>query len=97
MTAFTKSEAAALPVRLSSPYARTIEVNPYDLEQPMVCEFEFDPGEDPIVTGGPDNWHPGSPPNVVLLSCRIGGVLVDDMLSLQQTERIEEAILEALE
>lgn len=95
MTAFTPSEAAALPVRLSSPYARTMVVEPYGF--PMLVEFEHDPGELPKVSGGPDGWHPGTPPSVCILSCRIGGVIVDDMLSGRQTTRIEEAILEALE
>lgn len=97
MNALTKHEAAALPVRLSSPYARTIEVNPYDLSEPMVCEVEYEAGEAPRLSGWPDDWHPGSPPNAVLLSCKVAGVDLMDMLSSGQVDRIESAILEALE
>jgi hypothetical protein len=95
MNAVTAPEVAALQLRLSSPYAQTATVEPYGF--PMVCEYEHDEGEAPIVNGGPDNWHPGSPPNAVLLTCRVGGVDITDMLSSSQVERLEEAILEQLE
>lgn len=94
MTAFTPSEAAALPVRLSSPYARTMVVEPYGF--PMLVEFEYQEGESAIFW--PTEFaHPGSPDNAVLLSCKVGGVDLMDMLSSKQVDRIEEAILEALE
>lgn len=95
MNARTEPSALALPIRLTSPYAKTIEVTCYGV--PMEVSFEHDPGESPIVTGGPDNWHPGTPPNAALLSCRIGGVEVLDMLTAAQVARVEETILEALE
>lgn len=96
MSSFTPSEAAALPVRLSSPYARTIEVNPYDLAQPMVCEVEYEPGESAIFW--PTEFaHPGSADHVVLLTCKVAGVDLMDLLSSNQIDRIESAVLEALE
>jgi hypothetical protein len=69
-------------------------VAPYGFD--MECEYEYDPGEEAI------HWptsaaHPGSPANVQVLVCRIGGVDVIDMLSFDQTERIEEEILKQLE
>ena len=69
-------------------------VSPWDF--PMVCEYEYDCGEVPIF------WptelaHPGSPSNVTLLSCKVAGVEVYDMLSNDQIERIEEAILDQVE
>lgn len=77
---------------LSYSGTRMAEVNPYELEQPMVCEYSYDEGEKGIF------WptelaHPGSPPCVELLSCRIGGVEVIDMLVSKQREHIEEALL----
>jgi hypothetical protein len=76
--------------------ALTAEVNPWELSEPMRCEFEHDKGE-PSIFWPTDLAHPGSPPSVQLLSCRIGGVEVIDMLSSGQRERIEEAILDQLE
>mgnify|MGYP006136825797 FL=1 len=96
MTSFTQSEAAALPVRLSSPYARTIEVNPYDLSEPMVCEYEATE-EEPAILWPTELAHPGSPAEVCLLVCKVAGVDLMDLLSGKQIERIESAILEALE
>jgi hypothetical protein len=76
-------------IRLTSPYARTAVVCPWDF--PCVVEFEFHEGEPASVSGSPDNWHPGYPPNVALLSCRVGGVDITEMLSNSQQERIEDA------
>jgi hypothetical protein len=69
-------------------------VSPYDF--PMEVSFEYDEGESPIL------WptelaHPGAPSNVVLLSCVVGGVDLMDMLSSQQVDRIEAAILDQME
>lgn len=94
MNARTDSAALALPVRLTSPYARTITVAPYGF--PMECEYEYDGGEVPIFWPI-EHAYPGSPPNASLLTCRIGGVEVYDMLKHEQIERIEDAILEQLE
>lgn len=72
------------------------EVNPYDLAAPMVCEYEYDEGEAPTIAYGEFD-HPGFPANATLLSCKVGGVDLMDMLSSSQVERIEDAILEQLE
>lgn len=78
-------------LKIASPRAMTTIVAPYDF--PMVVEYEYDEGESAIF------WptelsHPGCPPCVELLSCRIGGVEVIDMLSRTQRDRIEEALME---
>lgn len=80
-------------VLISSPRALMAEVNPYELEQPMVCSYEYDEGE-PSIFWPTELAHPGCPPCVELLSCRIGGVEVIDMLSRTQMDRIEEALME---
>lgn len=83
-----------LPIQLISPYSHTAIVSPYGF--PMEVEYEYDEGEAPIL-GDLEFAHPGYPPNASLLSCRIGGHEVYDMLSPQQIETIEEAILRTLE
>lgn len=70
------------------------EVNPWDLSQPLMCEYQYDEGEPARVGGPPDSWHPGYPPCVEITSCKLGGVELIDMLSSKQRETLEEAILE---
>lgn len=81
-------------LKIASPRAMTTIVTPYDF--PMVVEYEYDEGE-PSIFWPTERAHPGSPPNASLLSCKVGGVNVYDMLSPDQIERIEEAILSQLE
>ena len=81
-------------IQLASLRSFSTVVSPYGF--PMECEYEYDEGESPIFWPT-EQAHPGSPPNVQLLSCRIGGVEVYDMLKPEQCERIEETILEQLE
>jgi hypothetical protein len=81
-------------IRLTSPYARTAVVQPYGFD--MRVSFEYDPGE-AMVFWPTELAHPGSPPTVSLLSCRIGETEVYDMLSNGQIETIEEEILSQLE
>lgn len=78
-------------VLLSSPRALTAHVTPYDI--PMVVEYEYDEGE-PAIFWPTESAHPGAPSNAQLLSCKVGGVEIYSMLSLDQIERIEESILE---
>lgn len=94
MNAFTKEEAGAIPVRITSRFAQTATVEPYGF--PMVCEYEWDEGESPIFWPT-DAAHPGAPPNASLLSCKVMGVDIYDMLKPEQIERIEEAIIEQTE
>lgn len=84
-------------VLLSSQRAQLAQVNPYELSAPMVCEYEYDEGEPPVIHGPQEIAHPGWPANVQLLSCKVEGVEIYDMLSPQQVETIEEAILDMLE
>ena len=95
MNARAEPSALALPVRLTSPYEKTIVVSPWGF--PIEASYEYDAGEPARISGGPDNWQPGTPPNAFLLSCRIEGVDVTEMISSDQRERLEEAILDALE
>lgn len=95
MNAISRAESLALPVRLTSPYARTIDITVYGV--PMVCEYQYEKGEPCRASGPPDSWDPGYPPNVALLSCSVGGVDITEMLSNAQQEHIEDAILDALE
>jgi hypothetical protein len=81
-------------IRISSPRANTATVNPYGFD--MECEYEHDPGEPPIYSPA-EIAHPGTPPDVQLLSCMVGGVDLMEMLSSPQIARIEDAILEQLE
>lgn len=88
-----------LRLRLTSPYAHTVTVSPWGFE--MECEYEYDEGESPVMWPT-ERAHPGSPPNVQLLSCRVGGVEIFDYiqnpwLSEKQIERIEELILRHIE
>jgi hypothetical protein len=94
MNARSSLEVLDLPIRLTSPYARTAVVEPWGFC--MTCEYEYEEGEAPTIADGEFD-HPGSPANVALLSCTVGGVDIMEMLKLEQQERIEEAILELLE
>ena len=86
---------AELPrIRLSSPRERTVTVAPYGFD--MECGVEYDEGELPIYSPH-EIAHPGTPPNAVLLSCKVNGVDLMDMLSSAQVARVEDAILEQLE
>jgi hypothetical protein len=60
---------------------------------PMDCEYEYEEGEAPIYWPT-DNAHPGSPSELTMLSCKVGGVNIMEMLSAKQQERIEEKLLE---
>jgi hypothetical protein len=84
----------SIPVRISSPRERTATVAPWGFD--MDCSYEYDEGEPPTIQYGEFD-HPGSPANVALLSCRVGGVDITEMLDLDRQERIEEAILNQLE
>ena len=87
--------ATQLPaLRITSPRAHSTVVSPYDF--PMEVEYEYDEGEPPIIAYGEFD-HPGSPANATLMSCKVGGVEIYEMLSSSQIERIEEEILEQLE
>lgn len=78
-------------LKIASPRAMTTIVAPYDF--PMVVEYEYDEGESAIFWPT-ERAHPGSPPNASLLSCKVGGVDIYEMLSSDQIERIEDVILE---
>lgn len=85
---------ARQPFRIVAANARTSWVSPWGFR--MEVEYDYQPGERSI------NWptdlaHPGSPANAVLVSCKVGGVEIYDMLDSDQIERIEEAVLEQLE
>lgn len=81
-------------VLISSPRALMAEVNPYELSQPMVCEYTYDEGEAPRIFGPIDIAHPGWPPCVEILSCKLAGVELIDFLSSTQRERLEDALME---
>ncbi len=83
-----------LPIQLVSPYSRTTVVAPWGFA--MECDYEYDEGE-PEVRGSLEFSHPGTPPNAALLSCKVGGVDITEMLSLDQRDRIEEFILDQME
>lgn len=78
-------------LHITSPRALTTIVSPYEF--PMQVEYEFDPGE-PSIFWPTERAHPGSPPNAELLSCKVSGVDIYRMLSPDQIERVEDAILE---
>lgn len=84
---------SGIVLQITSPRALTAEVDPYQLGAPLVCDYEYDEGEYPVFWPT-ERSHPGSPSNIQLLACRIGGVDVFPMLSNDQVERIEESLLE---
>jgi hypothetical protein len=81
-------------IHLTSTRERTAVVAPWGFD--MECSYEFDEGEPPTISNGEFD-HPGWPANVALLSCRVAGVDITEMLDLDQQTRIEERILEQLD
>lgn len=73
---------------------KTVELEVWGV--PMVCIFDYQDGESPIFWPT-EQAHPGSPPECVLESCKVGGVELIDMLSFEQVERLEEKAVEQLE
>lgn len=63
---------------------------------PMECVVDYQEGESTILWPT-DMAHPGSPPECVLESCKVGGVEIIDMLTASQLERLENAAAEQLE
>jgi hypothetical protein len=63
---------------------------------PMEVTYEYDEGE-PTIWWPTELAHPGSPPNVQLLTCKVGGQDIYDMLTPEQVTRIEDSILDQLE
>jgi hypothetical protein len=87
-------DASTLPaIHLTSTRERTAVVAPWGFD--MECSYEYDEGEPPTIQYGEFD-HPGTPANVALLSCKVGGVDLIDMLSLRQQNHIEESILEQI-
>jgi hypothetical protein len=80
-------------IHLTSTRERTAVVAPWGFD--MECSYEYDEGEPPTIQYGEFD-HPGTPANVALLSCKVGGVDLIDMLSLRQQNHIEESILEQI-
>jgi len=72
---------------------QTIEVQAYGI--PMSVRCEYDPGE-PMIWSGPQA-SPGYASAVIVEKVFIGGVDVFDMLNDKQLERIEEAVIRAIE
>jgi hypothetical protein len=55
----------------------------------MACSYEYDPAE-------PRTYlHPGSPENAALISCKVGGVDLMEMLTREQQDEIETLLLQA--
>lgn len=59
---------------------------------PMDVEYDFTPGESAVKWG--DYPHPGWPASADLLSVKVGGVDILEMLDDEQIQRIESAVLE---
>lgn len=94
MFAGTGSFGTFMSQRASTPRSSSaIEVQPYDF--PMVCDYEFEPGEKMVINDF-DGGHPGSAPSVVLIACYVGEHNIYDMLDSKQVTRIEEAILRVI-
>lgn len=85
---------ARIPLRIVSPSSRSLTVAPWDFD--IRCVYEYDEGE-PMVWSPIDRAHPGTPPNAQLLEAWVGPVNIYDMLSSTQIERLEDAVLEAME
>lgn len=81
-------------LHIVSPSCRTSVVSPWGFS--MECEFEYDAGEPPIWSPI-DHAHPGSPPNAELIACKVGGIAITEMLTLDQRERIEEDLIQRME
>lgn len=81
-------------IRIVSPRSHTAVVDPYGF--PMEVEYEYDPGE-PCIFWPTELAHPGSPPTCQLLSCKVNGQDIYEMLKPEQIERIEDSILDHTE
>jgi hypothetical protein len=81
-------------LRIVADNSRTSWVSPWGFR--MEVDYDDQPGE-PSIYWPTERAHPGSPANAVLLSCKVGGVEIYEMLDSGQIERIEEKILEELE
>lgn len=80
--------------RIQSLTARETEVTYCGVR--MVVSFEYEPEERALwspVHGG----IPGSPANAILISAKVGGVDIAEMLSNEQREHIEDLILEQMQ
>ena len=81
-------------LNLVSASLRSAIVAPWDF--PMECVFEYYPGE-PLgnapLFGGPVP----NPSSAQLLSCKVNGRDIIDMLSSGQLERIEDSLVQQLE
>lgn len=55
----------------------------------MACQYEYDPAEPATYL------HPGSPENAALVSCKVGGVDIFEMLTNEQQDEIETLLLMA--
>jgi hypothetical protein len=82
-------------IQLSSLRERIAQVSPWGF--PMEVSYEFEEGEPPILSASGNFDHPGYPANVAMLSCRVGGVDITEMVRNEQQERIEEAVLRLIE
>lgn len=58
---------------------------------PLVCEFEFDPGE-PAIYWPTEHAHPGCRPYAVLTRCTAGGVDILPLLSQETAANIEKEL-----
>ena len=72
---------------------QSIEIQAYGI--PMTVQCEYDPGESMIWSG--PQAGPGYAPAAVIEQVFIGGINVYDMLNDKQLERIEEAVIRAIE
>ncbi|MFP5340438.1 MAG: hypothetical protein ACLGIW_18435 [Gammaproteobacteria bacterium] len=59
---------------------------------PMDVEYEYSPAEAGVLWGTPP--YPGCPASASLLSVKVGGVDILEMLDDEQIQRIESAVLE---
>ena len=80
-------------LRIVSTDSATAVVSPWGFD--LECTYEYQAAEMPVLFG--DNSHPGSPANAQLLTCKVGGIEITDMLSNGQRERIEEALISQME
>ena len=68
---------------------QSIDITAYGI--PMSVIYDYEPGELPVFSG--PHAGPGCAPSVYLLSVKVGGVDIYEMLSTEQMQRIEETIL----
>lgn len=55
------------------------------------CQFDYDASEPAT------RWHPGSPANAALESCKAGGIELMEMLTREQQDEIETKLAEVME